>query len=222
MGVKCYPNIAAIPGHVDLAVIATPSKTVPGLVEECGKVGVDMIEIISAGFREIGQRRCEAGGGDKTNSGEVQHPNLGAELPGIHKTSHRPQRNLPWRQSRTRANRLCVTEWRARYSDIELGGERPHRFQHVRIFGFDAGPRFRRHNRLPRRGFNDKEHHPLHGEYRPCQEVHELGKGLCQNQADHSLKAGKYAAGARQQAHTPVLWRVILRLMMLPSSGWGS
>ncbi len=55
MGVKCYPNIAAIPGHVDLAVIATPSKTVPGLVEECGKVGVDMIEIISAGFREIGQ-----------------------------------------------------------------------------------------------------------------------------------------------------------------------
>ena len=29
MGLKCYPDIAKIPEHVDLAVIATPAKTVP-------------------------------------------------------------------------------------------------------------------------------------------------------------------------------------------------
>ncbi|HUI22779.1 MAG TPA: bifunctional acetate--CoA ligase family protein/GNAT family N-acetyltransferase [Nitrososphaerales archaeon] len=53
-GLKCYPNIASVPGHVDLAVIATPAKSVPEVVEECGKAGVDGIVIISAGFREIG------------------------------------------------------------------------------------------------------------------------------------------------------------------------
>ena len=54
MGLKCYPDIAKIPEHVDLAVIATPAKTVPAIVEECAKAGVDGVIIISAGFREIG------------------------------------------------------------------------------------------------------------------------------------------------------------------------
>ena len=53
-GLKCYPNIASIPEHVDLAVVATPAKSVPQVVEECGKAGVDGVVIISAGFREIG------------------------------------------------------------------------------------------------------------------------------------------------------------------------
>ncbi len=55
MGIKCYPNVAAVPGHIDLAIIATPSKTVPALVEECGQAEVDGVVIISAGFREIGE-----------------------------------------------------------------------------------------------------------------------------------------------------------------------
>ena len=54
MGLKCYPDIAKIPGHVDLAIVATPAKTVPAIVEECAKLGVDGVVILSAGFREIG------------------------------------------------------------------------------------------------------------------------------------------------------------------------
>ena len=54
MGLKCYPALSAIPEHVDLAVVATPANTVPLVVEECGKAGVDGIVIISAGFREVG------------------------------------------------------------------------------------------------------------------------------------------------------------------------
>jgi acetyltransferase len=54
MELKCYPSIGKIPEHVDLAVIATPAKTVPAIVEECAKAGVDGVIIISAGFREIG------------------------------------------------------------------------------------------------------------------------------------------------------------------------
>ncbi len=55
MGLKCYASIAEIPEPVDLAVIATPAKTVPALVEDCAKAGVQGVVIISAGFREIGQ-----------------------------------------------------------------------------------------------------------------------------------------------------------------------
>lgn len=62
LGVDAYPDIAGIPEHVDLAIIATPAHTVPGVVEECGKAGVDGAVIISAGFKEIGEegRKLEA------------------------------------------------------------------------------------------------------------------------------------------------------------------
>jgi acetyltransferase len=52
----CYRSIADIPEVVDLAVIATPAATVPGVVRECAQAGVPGAVIISAGFREIGER----------------------------------------------------------------------------------------------------------------------------------------------------------------------
>jgi acetyltransferase len=59
MGLKSYQSIAEIPEHVDLAVIATPAKTVPGLVGECAEVGVDGAVIVSAGFKEVGPMGAE-------------------------------------------------------------------------------------------------------------------------------------------------------------------
>jgi acetyltransferase len=53
-GVYCYPDLAAVPEVVDLAVIATPAATVPGLVGECTARGVPAAIIISAGFSELG------------------------------------------------------------------------------------------------------------------------------------------------------------------------
>lgn len=54
LGIQAYPTIAAIPDQVDLAVIVTPAKTVPGIVEECAAAGVKGIIVISAGFKERG------------------------------------------------------------------------------------------------------------------------------------------------------------------------
>ena len=54
LGIKSYPSLAAIPDPVDLAVIVTPAKTVPGVIEECVAVGVQAAIIISAGFKETG------------------------------------------------------------------------------------------------------------------------------------------------------------------------
>lgn len=54
LGVKAYPNLAAVPDPIDLAVIVTPAETVPGLMEECAAAGVRGVIIISAGFKEVG------------------------------------------------------------------------------------------------------------------------------------------------------------------------
>lgn len=54
LGVKAFASVKQIPDPVDLAVIATPAKTVPDVVEQCGKAGVQGIIIISAGFKEVG------------------------------------------------------------------------------------------------------------------------------------------------------------------------
>ncbi len=54
LGVRAYPDIAAVPDAVDLAVIVTPAQTVPGVVRECVEAGVKGAIIISAGFKETG------------------------------------------------------------------------------------------------------------------------------------------------------------------------
>jgi acetyltransferase len=54
LGVKTYQKVEQIPETVDLAMIATPAKTVPDVVEECGRAGVKGVIIVSAGFKETG------------------------------------------------------------------------------------------------------------------------------------------------------------------------
>lgn len=53
-GLQAYPSVEQIPETVDLGVIATPARTVPDVVEQCGKAGIKGLIIISAGFKEIG------------------------------------------------------------------------------------------------------------------------------------------------------------------------
>jgi acetyltransferase len=49
---RIYRAVGDIPDHVDLAVILTPAKTVPGILEECGQKGIRRAIIETAGFRE--------------------------------------------------------------------------------------------------------------------------------------------------------------------------
>jgi acetyltransferase len=61
MGRHCVPSIDAIGKTIDLAVVVTPSETVPDVIRQCGEVGVKGAVVLSAGFREIGPagRRLE-------------------------------------------------------------------------------------------------------------------------------------------------------------------
>lgn len=51
-GQLSFPGIENIDEPVDMAVIATPAATVPGLIESCGKSGVRAAVVLSAGFGE--------------------------------------------------------------------------------------------------------------------------------------------------------------------------
>jgi len=54
LGIPCYRDLKTIPEAVDLAVIVTPAKTVPGVVRDCLDAGVRSAVILSAGFKELG------------------------------------------------------------------------------------------------------------------------------------------------------------------------
>ncbi len=53
--VPAYPSVTAIPGPVDLAVIAVPAPAVAAVLEECGAKGVKGVVVLSAGFGEVGE-----------------------------------------------------------------------------------------------------------------------------------------------------------------------
>jgi acetyltransferase len=55
LGLKAYKTVEHLPELADLAIIVTPAKTVPDIIEQCGKTGIQGIIIISAGFKEIGE-----------------------------------------------------------------------------------------------------------------------------------------------------------------------
>jgi acetyltransferase len=59
LGIKAYPSVRSLPEVAELAVIITPAETVASVIEECALAGVKGALIISAGFREAGQRGLE-------------------------------------------------------------------------------------------------------------------------------------------------------------------
>ena len=67
LGIRAYPNVAALPEPVDLAVVVTPAHTVPGVIQECVDAGIKGAIIISAGFKERGARRRGTGTADLGN-----------------------------------------------------------------------------------------------------------------------------------------------------------
>jgi acetyltransferase len=54
MGHESFASVAALPEVPDLAVIATPAQSVPGIIHDCVDAGVGGAVILSAGFRECG------------------------------------------------------------------------------------------------------------------------------------------------------------------------
>jgi acetyl coenzyme A synthetase (ADP forming)-like protein len=54
-GLKCHPDLASIGEVPDLVVIVIPAPAVPAIIQQCGKLGVKAVIIITAGFKEVGK-----------------------------------------------------------------------------------------------------------------------------------------------------------------------
>jgi acetate---CoA ligase (ADP-forming) len=54
LGVRAYASLAQIPGPVDLALVCTPAKTLPGVIAQCGAKGVKGAVVLAGGFAEAG------------------------------------------------------------------------------------------------------------------------------------------------------------------------
>ncbi len=54
LGIKCYPKVADIGGPVDVALVATPARSLPAVLEDCGKKGVRGAVVLAGGFGETG------------------------------------------------------------------------------------------------------------------------------------------------------------------------
>jgi acyl-CoA synthetase (NDP forming) len=59
LGIKTYPSLSQTPDLVDLSVIVLPAGQVPKTVMECAEKGVKGIVLITAGFKEIEDRKGE-------------------------------------------------------------------------------------------------------------------------------------------------------------------
>ena len=53
-GLGCYPDIASLPDHVDVAVVAVPAREVIATIEALGARGVPAAVVFSSGFGEMG------------------------------------------------------------------------------------------------------------------------------------------------------------------------
>ncbi|WP_207061168.1 acetate--CoA ligase family protein [Motiliproteus sp. SC1-56] len=54
LGLKAYPSLSDLPKGADLALMCTPASSIPGLLRECGRVGVKGAVILASGFGETG------------------------------------------------------------------------------------------------------------------------------------------------------------------------
>ena len=55
LGLPCFGKVSEIDGPVEMALITTPARTIPGILEDCAKKGVAGAVIIAGGFRELGK-----------------------------------------------------------------------------------------------------------------------------------------------------------------------
>lgn len=68
---RCYPDLSAIEGSVDCAVIAVPAPIVPTVLREAVAKRVKGVIVISAGFHEAGNAELEAEIAEIARAGDI-------------------------------------------------------------------------------------------------------------------------------------------------------
>ena len=59
LGIRAYKSMHDLPERPDLIVVTTPSDSVPKLIQDAVNIGIPAAIVISAGFKEIGEKGAE-------------------------------------------------------------------------------------------------------------------------------------------------------------------
>src|SRR5262245_39217437 len=54
LGLKAYPSVLAVEEAIDAALVCTPARLLPGILDECGEKRIPGVVVLAAGFAEIG------------------------------------------------------------------------------------------------------------------------------------------------------------------------
>ena len=87
-GRKIHPSLDEISEPVDLAVILTPARTVPSIMEQCGRKGIRRIIIESGGFGEFDDKGRDVGAQLKAIAQEYDLRFIGPNCIGIMNSSN--------------------------------------------------------------------------------------------------------------------------------------
>ena len=58
-GLECHGDLESLGQTPDLVIIIVPAKIVPAIMQQCAKVGVKSVIVITAGFKEVGEEGRE-------------------------------------------------------------------------------------------------------------------------------------------------------------------
>ena len=87
-GQACYASLDEVNQEIDLAVVATPSRTAISIIKACGAANIPFVVILSAGFEdEEGKQLQKKNAGQ--NGEQTRHPYHGTELPWFHPSENR-------------------------------------------------------------------------------------------------------------------------------------
>ena len=55
-GISAYKSVLDVPESIDLAVVATPNRIIPTVMDELGRKNIKGTIIVSAGFKEVDEQ----------------------------------------------------------------------------------------------------------------------------------------------------------------------
>ncbi len=163
LGIRAYPNVAALPEPVDLAVIVTPAHTVPGVMQECVDAGNQGRDHHLGRLQGTRSRRRGTGTPNSRNRPRRRHAHHRTQLPRRDAPALRLERDLRQRDGASRQRRLHQPERRALHRRARLELPRKRRLQRLHLDWLDARRRLGRPDRLSGRRPQHPQHRHLHG-----------------------------------------------------------
>ncbi len=146
-GRPCLPSLQALPQKVDLAVVVTAARHVPGIVDDAAARGIPTMLVLSPGLCDQGPDVPPDRAGGRAARAPRQGAPAGPELPGADAAGHRPQRQLGAHDGAARRHRAGLAVGRGDDGAARLRVDRRFRL----LVGAGHGDRVRRrHRRDPR------------------------------------------------------------------------